>query len=273
MREGNAPAGVTGRGLVAADDLGPPVVKACREQRWRFASTRQSQRRLFKPGWQLQAGRDGRHRCRRHRPATLVLTKPQGSARDRALEAGWRQVSHLGARHVVVSRNGTATTILGLVTDDPALAAADVIRPDDTRWTLAPWVHDVQPLLGRGPSQQRAYGAAVIHRPLGCCASARLPHLRIAHPGAQGHRTPHQAADLATAAAQDQRRRLRWEDLITSLKEESHDQPMIEEPERLRVACTEQNSVNMSSSHCCSFCQALLGWSMRCSRPNTCRYY
>jgi len=44
------------------------------------------------------------------------------------------------------------------------------------------------------------------------------------------------AADLSTAAAQDQLRSLLWEDLVTYLQAECPDQPVIEELERLRVA-------------------------------------
>jgi hypothetical protein len=69
-----------------------------------------------------------------------------------------------------------------------------------------------------------------------CFAYALLTHLRIKRTGAQGHRTRDKAADLSTAAAQDQLRSLLWEDLITYLKEEGPDQPVIEELERLRVA-------------------------------------
>jgi hypothetical protein len=54
--------------------------------------------------------------------------------------------------------------------------------------------------------------------------------------GAQGQRTRHKAADLSTAAAQDQLRSLLWEDLLTYLQEECPNQPVIEELERLRVA-------------------------------------
>ena len=67
-------------------------------------------------------------------------------------------------------------------------------------------------------------------------ADVELTHLRIERTGAPGHRTPDKAADLSTAAAQDRLRSLLWEDLITYLKEGSHDQPMIEKLERLRVA-------------------------------------
>ena len=126
--------------------------------------------------------------------------------------------------------------MLGLVTDAPECSAADVIRTYDTRWPLAPWGKEVKRLLGRGQYQQRSYRAAVIPLPLMCFAYALLIHLRREPTGAQGPRTPDQAADLSTAAAQDQLRRRLWEDLITSAKAGSHDQPLIDELERLRVA-------------------------------------
>ena len=69
-----------------------------------------------------------------------------------------------------------------------------------------------------------------------CFAYALRTHLRIARTGAQGHWTHDKAADVSTAAAQDQLRSLLWEDLIAYLKEERHGQPVIEELERLRVA-------------------------------------
>jgi hypothetical protein len=52
-----------------------------------------------------------------------------------------------------------------------------------------------------------------------CFAYALLTHLRIAHPGAQGQRRHDKAADLSTAAAQDQLRDLLWEDLVAYLEE------------------------------------------------------
>jgi hypothetical protein len=236
IREFTVPAGVKVRVLFDAYYLCPTVLKACREKRFRFASTLKSNRSLFKPGWKLKAGRYGRNQFRRHRTETLVITKPHGSARFRYLDAGWLQVSKLGGLHVVFSRKGTAKKILGLVTDDPELSAADVIRTYDKRWTIEPWVKEVKQLLGLGQYQNRSYGAAVIHLHLVCFAYALLTHLRIERTGAHGHRTPDKAAELSTAAAQDQLRSLLWEDLITYLKEGSHDQPIIEELERLRVA-------------------------------------
>ena len=102
--------------------------------------------------------------------------------------------------------------------------------------TMEPWRKDVKPRLGLGHDQHRSSGAAVIHLQLVCCTDALRPHLRLERTGAHGHRTPDTAAELSTAAAQDQLRSLLWEDLITDLKEERHGQSMIQELERLRVA-------------------------------------
>jgi hypothetical protein len=129
-----------------------------------------------------------------------------------------------------------ARKILGRVTDDPDRSAADVIRTYDQRWTRAPWVKDVQQLLGLGQYQHRSEGAAGIHRHLVAFAYALLTHLRLAHTGAPGQRTRDKAAGISTAAVQDQRRRRLWEDLITDLQEARPGQPVIQELERLRVA-------------------------------------
>jgi hypothetical protein len=235
-RECNAPAGVKVIVWGDAYELCPTVVQACREKRCHVASTLQSHRSLFKPGWKLTAGREGRHPCRRRRTDTLVITKPHGRARYRVVEAGGLKVSTLGSLHGVFSRQGTAQTILGLVTDAPQRSAADLIRTDDKRWTLEPWVKDPKQRLGLGPYQNRSSWAAVTHLPLVCFASALLTHLRIARTGAPGHWTRDQAAAVSTATAQDQLRSLLWEDLIAYLKEEPHGQPVLEELERLRVA-------------------------------------
>ncbi len=212
------------------------VVHACRDQRFHFASTLKSNRRLCKQGWTLQAGRYGRNLCRRRRTDTLMLAKPHGPVRYRFVDAGWLEVSTLGALHVVFSRKGAAQKILGLVSDDPELSAADVIRTYDKRWTIEQWVKDTKQLLGLGHYQNRPYRAAVTHLHLVCFAYALLTHLRIERHGAQGRRTRAKAADLSTAAAQEQLRSLLWRDLLIYLKEKRHDQPVIEALERLRVA-------------------------------------
>jgi SRSO17 transposase len=236
IREYTPPAGVKVVALFDTYYLCPTVVKACREQQFHFASTLKSNRSLFKQGWKLHAGRYGRNLFRRRRTDTLDLAKPYGSVRYRFVDAGWLEVSKLGPLHVVFSRKGTANKILGLVTNAPQLSAADVIRTYEKRWTIEQWLKDVKQLLGLGHYQNRSYWAAVTHLHLVCFAYALLTHLRIERTGAQGQRTRHKAADLSTAATQDQLRSLLWEDLITYLQEESPDQPVIEELERLRVA-------------------------------------
>jgi SRSO17 transposase len=236
IREFTPPAGVKVVVLFDAYDLCPTVVKACRAQHFRFASTLKSHRSLFKQGWKLKAGRYGRNLCRRRHTTTLDLAKPYGLVCYRFVDAGWLEVSKLGPLHVVFSRKGRAKKILGLVTDAPQLSAADVIRTYAKRWTVEQWLKDVKQLLGLGQYQNRSYWAAVTHLHLVCFAYALLTHLRIERTGVQGQRTRHKAADLSTAAAQDQLRNLLWEDLLTYLQQECPDQPVIEELERLRVA-------------------------------------
>ena len=97
-------------------------------------------------------------------------------------------------------------------------------------------MNDVKPRLGLGQAPNRADGAAVIPLPLVGFASALLPHLRLVRTGTQGQRTRAKAAGISTAAAQDQLRRLLWEDLIIYLHEERPGQPAIQELERLRLA-------------------------------------
>jgi hypothetical protein len=114
------------------------------------------------------------------------------------------QVSTLGVLHVVFSRKGAARKILGLVIDDPELAAADLIQTYNKCWTIKQWGKDLKQLLGLGHYQICPYWAAVIHLHLVCFAYALLIRLRIERYGAQGPRIWKKAADLSTAAAQDQ---------------------------------------------------------------------
>lgn len=236
IREFKAPRGVKVMALLDAYDRCHPVVQACREKHVRCAATLKGHRSLFKPGWKLKAGRYGRNLFRRRHTTSLVLTKPHGPIRYRPLEAGWLQVSSLGGLRVVVSRQGAARKILGLVTDDSELAAAELIQTDETRWAVEQFFKDCQQLLGLGQDPNRSYGAAVTHLPLVCFASALLTHLRLEPAGAQGQRQYHQAAQLSTVAAQDQLRTLLWDDLVAYLKEQCHEKSVLTELERLRVA-------------------------------------
>ena len=101
---------------------------------------------------------------------------------------------------------------------------------------IEPWVKDVKQLLGLGQYQNRSYRAAVIHLHLVCFASALLTHLRLEQTGAQGQRKRDKAANQSTTTAQDQLRRLVWDDLMASLTEKHHDESILAELTRLRVA-------------------------------------
>jgi DDE family transposase len=198
IRACTPPAGVKVMVLFDAYYLCPTVVKACREQQFHVASALKSNRSLFKQGWKLHAGHYGRHLFRRRRTDTLDLAKPYGAVRYRLVDASWLEVSKLGPLHVVFSRKGTAHKILGLVTDDPQLSAADVIRTYEKRWTIEQWLKDVKQLLGLGHDQNRSYGAAVTHLHLVCFAYALLTHLRLERTGAQGQRIRHKANGYVT---------------------------------------------------------------------------
>jgi hypothetical protein len=236
IRELQVPPGVQVLVLFDAYYLCHTVVKVCREQKFHFASTLKSNRSLFKQGWKLKAGRYGKNLFRRRRTKLLEVVKPQALVRYRYVDAGWLQVSKLGVLHVVFSRKGAARKILGLVTDAPALSAAGLIQAYARRWEIEQWIKDAKQLLGLGQYQNRSYWAAVTHLHLVCFASALLTHLRIERAGVQGQRTRHKAADLSTVAAQEQLRGLIWEDLVTYLKEQCHEESVLAELERLRVA-------------------------------------
>jgi SRSO17 transposase len=239
IRAFTAPMGVKVIVLFDAYYLCPTAVKACRAQRFPFASTLKSNRHLFKQGWKLKAGRYGRNLFRRRRTDTLIIVKPHGKARYRFVDAGGLEVGQLGRLHVMFSRKGSAKTILGLVTDHPALSAAQLIQTYDRRWAIEQWVKDLKQLLGLGHYQNRPYWAAVTHLHLVCFAYALLTHLRIERTGAQGQRTRHNAAVWSTAAAQDQLRGLLWDDLVAYLKNKHQDESVLSELERLRIACNE----------------------------------
>jgi hypothetical protein len=172
LREFKVPAGVKVMVLFDTYYLCRRVVWSCREQHFHLASTLKTNRSLFKHGWKLTAGRYGRNLIRRHRTETLVIAKPHGQVRYRFVDAGWLEVSTLVLLHVVFSRKGTARRILGLVTDDPALSAAELIRTYEKRWTIEQFVKDVKQLLGLGHYQNRSYGAAATHLHLVCFAYA-----------------------------------------------------------------------------------------------------
>jgi DDE superfamily endonuclease len=95
IREFKASTGVKVVVLFDAYSLCATVVKACREQRFHFASTLKSNRSLFKLGWKLKAGRYGRNLFRRRRTDTLDLSKPYGPVHYCFVDVGWLQVSTL----------------------------------------------------------------------------------------------------------------------------------------------------------------------------------
>jgi hypothetical protein len=245
IREFKCPGGVQVIVLFDADDLCHTVVQACRAQGCRLASTLTGHRRLFKPGWQLTAGRYGQKRFRRRRHMSLVLTKRHGRVRYRDVDVGRLQVSTLGPLPVVFSRNGCARKIFGLVTDAPELSAAGLIQTYENLWAVERFFKDSQPRLGLGHYQHRSSGAAVTPRHLVGFASALLTHLRLAHHGAPGQSIRNQAANWSTAAVQDHLRSLIWDDSVNDLQEKHPHESVLMELERLRAGEGMQKSVNL----------------------------
>jgi hypothetical protein len=97
IQEFKAPAGVNVLVLFDAYYLCHTVVKACRAQRFHFATTLKSNRRLCQLGWKLIAGRSGRNLFRRRHTETLVSVKPQGQARYRDVDPGGSRSAPWGA--------------------------------------------------------------------------------------------------------------------------------------------------------------------------------
>ena len=236
IREFQAPTNMKVMVRFDAYDLCHTVVQACRDQGCHVASTLKSNRCLYKQGWKLNAGRYGHNLFRRRRTPPLSSATPPGRVRYRYVDAGWLQVSTLGLWHLVFSRKGAARKILGLVSDDPELSAAELIPTYEKRWAVALFFKDSTQLRGLGHYQNRSYRAAVTHLHLVCFAYALLTHLRMTRHGAQGPRTRERAAEWSLATAQDQLRGLLWDDLVTSLQEKHHDKSRLMALARRRVA-------------------------------------
>ncbi len=121
------PPGIRAVVLFAAYSLCRDVFQARRDQHLHLASTLQGHRTLFKLGWQLKAGRDGKPLLRRRRTDSLAILKAPGNARSQCGAAGGLEVSTLGKLHVVFSRKGTEKKLPGLVPDAPELSAAGLL--------------------------------------------------------------------------------------------------------------------------------------------------
>jgi SRSO17 transposase len=206
------------------------VVKACRAQGFHFASTLKANRNLFRGGRKLKAGAYGLRAWRR---GSKKVSRRHG-ATYRLVDAGWMGVGDLGRLHVVFSRKDGEKKVLGIVSDDPELSAAQIVETYTHRWTIEVFFKDVKQHLGFGQYQNGSYRAAVTHLHLVCFAYALLTHLRIE--GAQGKPKKGHAASMSTSEAQNELRRLVWRDLVTYLEELPDGTSLVKELERLLVA-------------------------------------
>jgi SRSO17 transposase len=206
------------------------VVKACRAKGFHFASTLKSNRNLFRNGRKLKAGPYTSRAYRRGSKRRLRLE----AAAYRFVDAGPMKVGDLGPLHVVFSRKDGERKILGIVTDDPDLSAAQIVEAYTHRWGIEVFFKDVKQHLGFGQYQNGSLGAAVTHLHLVCFAYALLTHLRLE--GAQGKRRRRPAAKMSTSEAQSELRRLVWRDLVAHLEGLPSGDAVIKELERLLVA-------------------------------------
>jgi Transposase DDE domain len=234
ISEFKPPEGVKVTVLFDSYYLCPVVVKSCRNSGFHFISTLKSNRNLFKNGRKLKVGKYGKSLFRNHKKSSLTIRKSKGPVKYTYVDAGWLNVNKLGRLHVVFSRKNSEPGILGLVTDEPAVLASQIIRTYDDRWSIEVFFKDGKQLLGLGQYQNVSLEAAVTHLHLVCFAYALLTHVAISREGAQAKCKT--KARPSTAVLQDEVRRIVWDDLTDYLKRFSSGTQIFKELEKLLVA-------------------------------------
>lgn len=234
IRAFDAPKGMRVHVLFDSYYLCKTVVKACRDKGFHFISTLKDNRNLFRHGRKLKAGRYKKNVLRRGRKQRLVLARGKGEAQFTYVDAGWLDVSGLGNLHVIFSRKNGERKIIGLVTDDPELKATEILRTYSERWSIEVFFKDAKQHLGLGEYQNRPYRAAVRHLHLVCFAYALLTHLRLE--GEKGKQKKHAAQKLSTSEAQNELRRLVWQDMSQYLEELPSGDSVVKELSRLLIA-------------------------------------
>lgn len=235
IAELDVPAGVRVRVLFDSFYLCPTVLKACRRKNFQFVSTLKSNRNLFKRGRKLKAGIYARNKFRHSSKHTLSITHNHKVSQYRFVDAGWMRVSDLGSLHVVLSRKGKDKNILAIVSNDPILNDAHIIKAYAQRWKIEVFFKDAKQLLGLGQYQNLALKAAVTHLHLVCFAYALLTHIAIMREGEKGN-TKLQADRSSTATLQNEFRRIVWDDLTERLKGLKDGNAIIKELTRLLAA-------------------------------------
>jgi hypothetical protein len=234
ISEFKPPQGVKVRVLFDSYYLCPVVVKSCRRSGFHFVSTLKSNRNLFKNGRKLKAGKYGKNLFRNQKKHTLAIHKSKGLVEYVYVDAGRTNVSKLGKLHVVFSRKKAEPWILGLVTDESAVSACQIIHTYNDRWNIEVFFKDGKQLLGLGQYQNVSLEAAVTHLHLVCFAYALLTHVAITREGAQAKCKT--KARPSTTDLQNEVRRIVWDDLTDYLKQFSSGTQIVKELERLLIA-------------------------------------
>jgi SRSO17 transposase len=234
IRAFDPPAGVRVVVLFDAYYLCRRVVRACKDQGFRFISVLKSNRNLFRGGRKLKAGKYVKNTFHRSK---AKRTMRAGKTSYQVVDAGWLDLNGAGSVHLICSRRTGEKRILGIVTDMPRIAARTIIRTYAERWCIELFFKDGKQLLGLGQYQNGSFRAVVTHLHLVCFAYALLTHFRIMRERAQGKRKTKAFVSFTTASMQNELRRTVFLDLVAHLKKEHRSgDSFVKELERLWVA-------------------------------------
>ena len=164
----------------------------------------------------------------------MKITKRNGTAAFKYIDAGFINVSKLGIAHVIYSRKNSERNILGLVTDHPKLKAKDIIKSYNARWNIEVFFKDAKQLLGLGRYQNHSYKAVVTHLHLVCFAYALLTHIAIK--GTCEKANKNEKAHNSMKNLQNTLRRIVWNDTAQYLKELPNQNSVFKELNRLLIA-------------------------------------
>lgn len=229
-----APKGIPVIALFDTYYLCPVVVKACRKKGIHFISTLKSNRILKKRGKKLKSGPYGEYCFKTKKKLEMKITKRNGAATFKYIDAGLIEVSKLGIAHIIYSRKNSERNILGLVTDHPKLKAKDIIKSYNARWNIEVFFKDAKQLLGLGRYQNRSYKAVVTHLHLVCFAYALLTHIAIN--GTCEKVKKEEKPNNSVKNLQNVLRRIVWNDTAKYLKELPNQNSVFKELSRLLIA-------------------------------------
>lgn len=176
---------VTVRVLFDSYYLCREVVKAIRDKGFRFISVLKDNRNLYRRGRTHKSRKYKTNLFKRREKTTVSERRSEKVVQYHYIDAGHFDLNGVGQVRVIYSKKGTNDKILGIVTDDPELAAEEIIFGYANRFFIEQFFKDCKQLLGLGQYQNLRHEAAVVHLHLVCFAYALLTHLAIDSSSAQ----------------------------------------------------------------------------------------